>query len=499
MGIAYLEFIETDITERLKSLKGKLDRDNYDNLVFEITKNTFQNIVYDFKRYFYEKLFSDEYRPLRNGGGPLVLPKYNDFISGLVNDCLSKAKNANSFEEVVASIDQLLGLLSSFFNDRQNAYHSDTMRDNIGYEGKTPSTVNWNMWMSVVDLKDVVAHITTSDTKKEYRLLDTAIPHEKYKIEVKDDISIASENWQFPVTFYGVSNIDSLSSEKYRRIVAGKAQEIKITPKSFDVVHSFLPLTASVYTDTSVNVNGHDNYANQTEILRIRFLSTVMKTDGILILHMPLYSLSSDLCYELAKRFTNFSVFKDEFSVYNKSIITLVATRRSNNETSGDIVKNDYNVLRNIVFETEYDPKEIKFKIPDLKRQYVLSPKDDNTRKFIFRGHHLSEDDIKKFVMNDNFFNKIYKSEEAYFDRYEGKHPLLPFTNGQLGLVLVSGFLDGIIEEDNGHCHIVKGRSSKHATSDVDFEDDKVILHRNYSNKIEINMFEPDGTYKNLV
>ena len=41
----------------------------------------------------------------------------------------------------------------------------------------------------------------------------------------------------------------------------------------------------------------------------------------------------------------------------------------------------------------------------------------------------------------------------------ETRHPLIPFGPGQLGLVLVSGKIDGIVDEGNGVYHVIKGSS----------------------------------------
>lgn len=499
MSVTYLEFIETDLKKRLESLKEKLTRNNYDTLVFDVTKNTFQNIVYDFKRYFYEKLFIYEYSPIRYNSEDKVNISYDSFISNLVSDYIDKARKVSDFKEVLSSVEQMLGIMSSIFNDRKYVYYGDSLRYNIGCETSSTSLINWEGWMNTIKLDEVASCISANNSKNKYRLFDASVPHKKYCLEVNDNIAIASKDWQLPLDFYGVSKAEGLKSNEYKRIIIGNVQEIKVAAKSFDIVHSFLPITNEIESSCFVNVLGHDNFANVKEILRLRFLSTILRPDGILIVHLPLYALSSDLCHELSKRFTNFSVFHKENYLRSKTIITLVAKRRSNNETDGESVKNDYDTLRNILFETTYDSEKQELLIPIFKQDYVLSPNTNTSKNFVFRGHHLSQDELVSFTTKSNLYNQFYNSKETYFDRYEGKHPLLPFTNGQLGLVLVSGFLDGIVQEDDEHCHVVKGRSSKHIASDIDFGEKTVVLHNNYSNKIEINMFEPDGTYKTLI
>jgi hypothetical protein len=87
---------------------------------------------------------------------------------------------------------------------------------------------------------------------------------------------------------------------------------------------------------------------------------------------------------------------------------------------------------------------------------------------------------------------KIQTAEE------NAKNPLLPFNTGQLGLVLTSGCLDGIIDEGNGYSHIVKGRVVKKTEKENDNIGEDIELTETTSNRVEINVIMPDGTHKIL-
>lgn len=109
-----------------------------------------------------------------------------------------------------------------------------------------------------------------------------------------------------------------------------------------------------------------------------------------------------------------------------------------------------------------------------------------------FRGTKPSVSIIEKLqkdtTLCDKFIEKQYETHSI-----SDRKPMLPFTSGQLGLVLVSGKLDGIINEDNGHAHIVKGMAVKQVIENKDAHTQTV------TNKVVISIFKPDGNFKRLI
>ena len=76
--------------------------------------------------------------------------------------------------------------------------------------------------------------------------------------------------------------------------------------------------------------------------------------------------------------------------------------------------------------------------------------------------------------------------------------PLLPFNIGQVGLVLTSGCLDGVIEEMEGINHVIKGMTTKVMTTNREEMDDKVRCTETINNQVKINVFTADGKYIQL-
>ena len=88
------------------------------------------------------------------------------------------------------------------------------------------------------------------------------------------------------------------------------------------------------------------------------------------------------------------------------------------------------------------------------------------------------------------------QSAEKLFE--SSNRPPLPFNIGQLGLVLTSGCLDGVVDEGNGYKHIVKGRVARTTNQERTQQESTVTVEETVGNKVEINVLLPDGTHKVL-
>ncbi len=76
--------------------------------------------------------------------------------------------------------------------------------------------------------------------------------------------------------------------------------------------------------------------------------------------------------------------------------------------------------------------------------------------------------------------------------------PLLPFNMGQIGLVLTSGCLDGVVEEYEGQYHAIKGMVTKVRDFNNSRENNDETSIETISNKVQINLLTPDGKFIEL-
>jgi hypothetical protein len=122
------------------------------------------------------------------------------------------------------------------------------------------------------------------------------------------------------------------------------------------------------------------------------------------------------------------------------------------------------------------------------------------TQVLTFRGSKLDETEFAAMYEKSNATETFLKEQRVDKLSDNAKSPLLPFNVGQLGLILTSGCLDGVIDEGNGICHAVKGRviKKRDVQKEVDNEKDKIDVTEIVANRVEINAFLADGTYKCL-
>jgi hypothetical protein len=116
----------------------------------------------------------------------------------------------------------------------------------------------------------------------------------------------------------------------------------------------------------------------------------------------------------------------------------------------------------------------------------------------LFRGSVLDTDDMQRIVETSGCVESFWQNQRVEKLSESVKQPLLPFNIGQIGLVLTSGCLDGVIDEGNGNCHVIKGRVSKKSTVERNSVDGNIEVIETVSNRVEINVILPNGEHKVL-
>lgn len=117
-----------------------------------------------------------------------------------------------------------------------------------------------------------------------------------------------------------------------------------------------------------------------------------------------------------------------------------------------------------------------------------------------FQGSTIDPNELINLYNSSNLTHEVnnlkYKNRNAKL-----ASPPLPFNTGQIGIVLTSGCLDGVVEEDDTSCHIVKGQVIKYVDEITDFDsaENTTTITKITSNRSEINAFLPDGTYKRFM
>lgn len=112
----------------------------------------------------------------------------------------------------------------------------------------------------------------------------------------------------------------------------------------------------------------------------------------------------------------------------------------------------------------------------------------------MFHGECIS----KKVV--DNLKEQSTLSKDILRDvstiELKESRPLLPFTKGQLGMILTSGVLNGVVKEKgDGYSHVIKGTVIKEetVTTEKDKTKNEEVQKTVFRNKVKLSLCTPEG------
>ena len=285
-------------------------------------------------------------------------------------------------------------------------------------------------------------------------------------------------------TLYGLevnNNMAQEAKEIADRIIKGELKGSRISNDAFDMVYCINHIKPQL----DENMSGGS--ISKVEKMHIINMLKYLRVDGIMMIAIPFYRMHKDICSLLAKQLQHVSVIKGMGDDEDKGIIYIVGQKcksREVNEEIYEMLRKCYN-YNNVKYVHEV--QLATFNLPNMSAEIDL-----------FKGSILDTDELLNIVQTsgclDSFFNrqKVKKIHENTI------RPLLPFNVGQIGLVLTSGCLDGIIDEGDGHYHLVKGRVSKKKNVERTVSNGVVQETEVISNRVEINIMLPNGNYKTL-
>lgn len=198
--------------------------------------------------------------------------------------------------------------------------------------------------------------------------------------------------------------------------------------------------------DTNFDI-GFINFIDYQQYIdkdKFYFTNSHVRKNGLIVCGLNNSSLSYDSLDFLSMYLEDVNVYKREGS--RLLLVSGIATKDR---------KKNLHVLFSIIKQIISDNTDVE---PKHNYNLVFPEKES----ILFRSIYLTKEDVEDalnknqdFVLgltNDMFNN--YLNE----DLKEGQRkPLIPFNPGQLGLVLVSGDIDGVVDEGNGKYHAIKG------------------------------------------
>lgn len=205
---------------------------------------------------------------------------------------------------------------------------------------------------------------------------------------------------------------------------------------------------------------------------------------GLLIYVIPYYRLTQDICRILCDNFDDLTVWRftdGEFRKF-KQVAVLGRRKRRDMEPADAFWLEQYTV----------DPAAIPSLAELPEGRYALPAQPLEVS--VFKGEKFNQKELEQQLRRSGSFSQLMARSELDSGV---KHPLLPLSIGQIGLIGGSGMINGLIECDSPH--VIKGRIVKVVSTEV--EDQFTSSGKHYgaierqviSNKMIFNVLTPQG------
>ena len=233
----------------------------------------------------------------------------------------------------------------------------------------------------------------------------------------------------------------------------------------------------------SVLTEGGSRVRSEKQFL-VQSIRTLM-LGGLLIYIVPYYRLTPDICKILAENFSDLSVWKftdGEFARFHQAVVLGLRRKPAEDDKTADRLGAQTLTPEMIPCITELE--ENRYVLPDVAKTVE-----------VFRGERFNEKELERQLTRSGSFTRLLHAKSA-LDSTE-KHPLLPLSIGQIGLIGGSGMINGLIECDTPH--IIKGRIVKVKNVEREEQFDQrgnhtgAEVHEVVSNKMIFNVLTPNG------
>lgn len=461
----------TNLKKSLERQIKKLEKDEQEILEEELKaqKSNFYGIAIDMLNALTEAIFAfDSY-----------VNKYDMFVStkSQLMEAIKNIREATSLQPIVDAIENVLQAFDEFDYSTYSVY--DYKSDfRCAYMNRNDCTVD-EFYLQMI------GKTFKTDEDRPIRLID---PRPRMGESIAGLTALMPEN---TVTYAAAvpEREGNLTKQKFDRVALGTLKGSTISNDAFDIMFLQPPITLEKQSERLMIKKEKDLIRDTIKYLR---------PGGYLILLLPHFRFYKDICLILTKNFTDFQIRKFAGSSFDKTgVLFLIAKRKPKSKDGREVDPKDYRAIRHL-----YNLDKVENIINESFEEIQL-PEGETEVKF-FRGSILDIDEIKTIFENSGSMNQFWKEQEVEKLSENPQNPLLPFNTGQLGLVLTSGVLDGVVDEGRGYYHVVKGRVVKKTDSERDYLSNRegvtneLELVETTSNRVEINVMLPDGTHKVL-
>lgn len=209
---------------------------------------------------------------------------------------------------------------------------------------------------------------------------------------------------------------------------------------------------------------------------------------GLLIYVIPYYRLTPDICRVLTDNFDDLTVWRftdAEFQRFRQ--VAVMGIRKRKATEPGDTLRLERYAVSPDTIPSLPEMPEGRYTLPE--RAVEVST---------FKGEIFNERELEQQLRRSDSFEQMMTRSELDSGV---KHPLLPLSIGQIGLIGGSGMINGLIKCE--HPHIIKGRIVKvvHTENEEKFTAEGkhmgTEVREVVTNKMIFNILTPQG-FKSL-
>lgn len=397
----------------------------------------------------------------------------------------------------MATVDDALDItntLTGFFSDDETS-----MLESIDFRMKPYITPTPDV--SGMDYKqiDVLNRFVQPANGRKVKVLDV-YPHEGRTAAHLVEVGSSGK-----YEIYGVDdNADVLEANRdaFYRLVDGGLNRRAVIPKdTFDVLLDWSPIEENFSTK-----NG--------DIEEMYYLSRgfdCLRDDGVVWIALPFFRFNRQMAHFVSTRFKDIHIFmnsprnlNDAVDQSYKRLVYIIGRKKHHDPGAPYERDNDnYHTLRHLCDS----------KLPELVKtaDELLNGDIESWRMPAgeieiteFRGAKLSEQEVAGMLLRSNARREFLRDEDFHDSGENRRRPLIPLTTGTLSMALTSGGCDGLVDEGDGHYHIVRGRVVERTRDGrneykINNGSETHIVSTITSNEIELTVVQPDGQIKYLI
>lgn len=312
-----------------------------------------------------------------------------------------------------------------------------------------------------------------------------------------DTVRDIKEEWKDGVNLYGTYALEDKTGsiltadfrKNFERVACGNPDKNIIQNRAFDLV-AYRFTYDPCYHDGGVDGGLMKRSRIEKDIGRIK---SYLSENGILLMTVPTFLLKSKEILALKNNFEYLWSIQLPLdpAVFVSPVHYVMIALRCHGKQETEMKEESFQKLQNLRPEAGLTDEMAEETVSKLSKK--------SSRKIRLMEGEYMDRGLLEIVLTESTIHDVIRQKEQ-----QEIHPLLPLQKGQIGQILASGRLDGIIEEDETYKHVIRGRVYKghRQYTETDFSDPQnasVTIHTLKNNMIEINLFAGDGTYKSVM